>query len=315
MARRGLFGSKSETPSATFHHSAAARFYQTYTVYLQFVAFSPKLTWYQTEIDPLPHLSSCPFPLQYLRRHYTIMLAGSNFQANLYNPWTAAMHTWPIHGGDTPSILGPRPVFPRPQAHTYMAMPQSPTYQPAFYPDMAHGYDAPPPSPLSAPSWDSLALLNHFNTMNLQPPSTYWYMDTGAMAHTSANAGILNSLSPHPKFRHVIVGDGSSLPVTTTGHTSLPSHFSNRPLHLNNVLVAPRIVKNLVSARQFTTNNNVSVKFNPPSFSVKDLLTKRDNIRCNSTGDLYLTPSLMPPMTPPCGTVVSAILVMMHFGV
>ena len=104
-------------------------------------------------------------------------------------------------------------------------------------------------------------------------------MDTGATAHLSSDPGTLSSLSPHPRFSHVVVGDGSTLPVTTSGHVSVPSFFSHRPLHLNNVLVTPRIVKNLVSVRQFTTDNNCSVEFDPLGFSVKDLPTRREILR------------------------------------
>jgi hypothetical protein len=44
--------------------------------------------------------------------------------------------------------------------------------------------------------------------------------------------------------------------------------LSNHPLHLRDVLVTPRIIKNLVSVRQFTTDNNCSVDFDPFGFSV-----------------------------------------------
>lgn len=59
--------------------------------------------------------------------------------------------------------------------------------------------------------------------MSLQQPATDWYMDTAATAHMSADAGTLHSLSPHPIYRQVVVGNGSSIPVATSGHLSL--HF------------------------------------------------------------------------------------------
>jgi hypothetical protein len=48
------------------------------------------------------------------------------------------------------------------------------------------------------------------------------------------------------------MGNGSSLPVTSVGDTTLPGLF-----YLNNILVTPDIIQNLLSVRRFTTNNCV----------------------------------------------------------
>jgi hypothetical protein len=112
------------------------------------------------------------------------------------------------------------------------------------------------------------------------------------------DAGILNSLSPQPVYHHVTIGDGSSVPVSSFGHASLPSFSSNRPLQLHNVLVTPRIIQNLVSVRQFTTDNNCSVDFDPFGFSVKDLFSGRKLLRCNSTGSFILSSTWCPVLSP-----------------
>src|SRR6266542_1484092 len=117
------------------------------------------------------------------------------------------------------------------------------------------------------------------------PPSPAWYMDTGATAHMTSEAGMLSSLFPSAASSNVIVGNGSFLPITNTGHTSLSS--PNRSFYLNNVLVTPTIIKNLISVRQFTLDNNCSVEFDPFGLSVKDLRTRKEILRCNSRGDLY----------------------------
>lgn len=83
----------------------------------------------------------------------------------------------------------------------------------------------------------------------------------------SNNSGILSS-SPIP-FHSAIIPTSSS------------------PLHLNNVLVTPSLVKNLISVRQFTRDNNVSLEFDPAGFSIKDLPTQTVKLRCDSPGDLY----------------------------
>jgi hypothetical protein len=82
--------------------------------------------------------------------------------------------------------------------------------------------------------------------------------DSGATAHLSKDADILHSLSLHPVYSHVTVGDGSSVLVSSFGHASLPFFSSNRSLHLCNVLVTSCIIQNLVSVHQFTTDNNRS---------------------------------------------------------
>ena len=110
-------------------------------------------------------------------------------------------------------------------------------------------------------------------------------MDTGASAHMSLDAGNLTSLSSTPSHKHIMVGDGSSIHVSHSGHTSLSS--SSRHLTLRDVLVTPRIVKNLIFVRQFTRDNLCSVEFDPWGFSVKDLRTGAVILRCSSSGELY----------------------------
>ncbi|KAJ9566937.1 hypothetical protein OSB04_002903 [Centaurea solstitialis] len=117
------------------------------------------------------------------------------------------------------------------------------------------------------------------------PPDHSWYMDTGATNHLASDTGILNSISNMNKLNSVLVGNGTSIPVTHTGHSTLYS--LHRPLHLHNVLITPEIIKNLISVRKFTTDNITSIEFDPFGFSVKDLLTKQLLLRSDSSGDLY----------------------------
>ena len=92
----------------------------------------------------------------------------------------------------------------------------------------------------------------------------------------------------YPTPSSIVVGNGSVIPVTATGSTEL-SPF----LRLNNVLVSPQIIKNLISVRQFTTDNNCSVEFDPAGCSVKALPSWTKIVRCNSSGPLY--PLRLPP--------------------
>ena len=135
---------------------------------------------------------------------------------------------------------------------------------------------APPPGfqqPASGvpSSWDQQSLASTFSTMTLQqPPQTDWYFDSGATSHMTSNSSTLSHiLSPRYPFpSSIVVGDGCLLPITATGVASLPGHLS-----LNNVLVSSRLIKNLISVRRCTSDNNCSVEFDPSGCSVKDLTT------------------------------------------
>jgi hypothetical protein len=76
--------------------------------------------------------------------------------------------------------------------------------------------------------------------------------------------------------------NGNLLPVTSTGTTQLSHNF-----RLNNVFVSPSLIKDLISVRQFTIDNNCSVEFDPLGCFVKDLPTRRVILRCDSSGPLY----------------------------
>jgi hypothetical protein len=157
-------------------------------------------------------------------------------------------------------------------------------------------YQAPSASPWSTPwnpthggSWNQDSLAHSFNTMTLNPPapSSEWYADSGVGSHMTADTGNLSSISPPSSFTpsSIIVGNGAQLPIIATG-----SHifsFLHRNLVLNDVLVSPNIIKNLISIRRFTTDNNCSIEFDPFGLSVKDLHTRNVIVRCNSSGDLY----------------------------
>ncbi|GJY40414.1 ribonuclease H-like domain-containing protein [Tanacetum coccineum] len=107
----------------------------------------------------------------------------------------------------------------------------------------------------------------------------------GANSHLNNSVNSLSENFNTCMYPSVSVGDGHSIPVTNTGHSILKT--SVRPLYLNNVLITPHIVKNLISVRQFIRDNNCTIKFDAFGFSVKDSMTRRVLLRCDSTGDLY----------------------------
>jgi hypothetical protein len=107
--------------------------------------------------------------------------------------------------------------------------------------------------------------------MALAPPPADWVIDSGASNHTTPTTGMLSHSHPPPSTHptSIVVGNGSTLPVTSVGTSVLPG-----PFYLNDVLVAPHITHNLLSVCRFTTGNSCSVEFDPTGFSVKDLATR-----------------------------------------
>jgi hypothetical protein len=95
-------------------------------------------------------------------------------------------------------------------------------------------------------------------------------VDSGAMHHTTSSVGNISILRPLASSNpsSIIVGNDSSLPITSVGDSVLPG-----PFYLNNILLAPDMVQSLFSIRCFTTDNWCSIEFDPFGLSVKDLTT------------------------------------------
>jgi hypothetical protein len=110
-------------------------------------------------------------------------------------------------------------------------------------------------------AWDQQSLANSFNIMALTRLAvTDWVTDSGASNHTTSDTSNLTSVHP-PTFTNpssIIVGNGLALPVTLVGDSALPG-----PFYLNNVLVTPDIIQNILSIRSFTTENWCSMEFDP----------------------------------------------------
>nr|GEU67162.1 ribonuclease H-like domain-containing protein [Tanacetum cinerariifolium] len=141
-----------------------------------------------------------------------------------------------------------------------------------------------PSQPTSLPS--------AYDSMTVQDLT--WNMDIGATSHLISNACNLNTIFNRCLFPSIHVGDGNSILVTNAGHSIILS--IHRPLHLHNVLVTPNIIKNLISVRHFTRDNNCIIEFDAFGFSMKDFLTRHILLRCDSFGDLYpvTKPSTLP---------------------
>jgi hypothetical protein len=134
--------------------------------------------------------------------------------------------------------------------------------------------------------WDPQSITGCLSSTTPAPPTpmTDWVANSGATNHTTPHPGHIFSPRP-PSLAHpssIIVSNGSVLPVTSVGDSVLLG-----PFYLNNVLVAPDLVQNLLSVRRFTINNSCSMEFDPFGSFVKDLATRRVLARYDSTGPLY----------------------------
>ncbi|GKB25388.1 ribonuclease H-like domain-containing protein [Tanacetum coccineum] len=136
--------------------------------------------------------------------------------------------------------------------------------------------------------------LGQLPSMPFHPSQLFASGSQGTSSHLNDYVHCLSNILNMCIYSSVAVGDRRFIPVTNSGHSVLSTPF--RPLHLNNVLITPNIVKNLISVRQFVRDNSCTVEFDPFGFSVKDFITRRVVLRCDSTSELYpvTKPSTIP---------------------
>ncbi|GJV29370.1 ribonuclease H-like domain-containing protein [Tanacetum coccineum] len=176
--------------------------------------------------------------------------------------------------------------------HSRVAQQQHPQYaytSTPSQPTLGQGLLGPAPAQYRP---QATTLPSVFSTMTLHDPT--WHMDTGASSHLNFYTSNLGTIFDKFLYPSVYVGNGNSIPVTNTGHNIIP--FLHRPLHLNNILVTPNILKNLISVRRFTRDNNCTIEFDVFGFFVKDFLTRHILLRCDGSGDLY--PVIKPSTSP-----------------
>jgi hypothetical protein len=69
------------------------------------------------------------------------------------------------------------------------------------------------------------------------------------------------------------------------GSSVIPTHST--PLHLNNVVISPHLIKKLIFIHALTCDNYVSITFEPFCFSIKDFKMGTILLRCDSTCELH----------------------------
>jgi hypothetical protein len=144
--------------------------------------------------------------------------------------------------------------------------------------------------------------------LHLPPTSVQdWVADSSVTHHTTPSVGNISTFRPLASSNpsSIVVGNDSSLPITSVGDSVLP-----KPFYLNNILLSLDMVQSLLSVHHFTTDNWCSIKFDPFSLSVNDLTTKNVIVRSNSIGLLYMM--CLPRSLYPSSSVVAALAVVPH---
>jgi len=85
----------------------------------------------------------------------------------------------------------------------------------------------------------------------------------GALAHMRTDVSQLDKVEPYTGTDKVVVGNGSSLPITHTGFCSPTS-----TLQLNDVFVIPTLTKNLLSVSKLTNDYPLYVSFTDNDFII-----------------------------------------------
>ncbi|GAA0160275.1 hypothetical protein LIER_16863 [Lithospermum erythrorhizon] len=115
--------------------------------------------------------------------------------------------------------------------------------------------------------------------------STQWLLDTGATSHMTPHPGTLSEVRPFTTSSKVLVGNGSTLPITHKDSLSISTPYHS--LKVNDVLVAPQFATNLFSVKKFSHDNNCIFEFDNVGFSLKDKTTRCKTLSCSSPGPLY----------------------------
>ena len=90
---------------------------------------------------------------------------------------------------------------------------------------------------------------------NLQNTIDTLYVDSGASSHMTYNSGILTDLKHYNRPDKIIIGNVSKLDIRNVGNTSRSG------LKLKEVLIVPKLNKNLLSVSKLGKNNCCTLEF------------------------------------------------------
>lgn len=115
-----------------------------------------------------------------------------------------------------------------------------------------------------------------------------WIVDSRATHHITNDIDNLHLTQSYHGSDHLLVGNGSTLPITHTSKTALKTHTHN--LSLPKVLHVPTISQNLLFVSSLCKINHVSVEFLSNKFLVQGLKTRVPILRGPHRDGLYHLP-------------------------
>ena len=105
------------------------------------------------------------------------------------------------------------------------------------------------------------------------PADANWYLDSSVTHHLTNDINNMRVSKAFTGISKLVVGNGARLNMTHIGSAALKSHNSNNAsltLKLNDVLLVPKITKNLISISKLTKDNDVVIEFTNNLCFVKD---------------------------------------------
>lgn len=138
-------------------------------------------------------------------------------------------------------------------------------------------YSAPPSYPAYPPTqtpWSVGSQHTAYATPVMGPAiastQTPWFFDSGATTHVTNNPAHISTPSYHTPST-VTVGNGQSIPVSTSGKGLLPLPTQN--FYLNHILHVPQISHNLLYVHKFALDNNCRLIFYSYGYVIQDITT------------------------------------------
>lgn len=123
-----------------------------------------------------------------------------------------------------------------------------------------------------------------------QYTSSPWLADSGCNAHVTSDLSNLAISNEYNGEENIVVGNGTSLPISHTGSGTRP-YSPSSSFKLSNLLCVPHIFTNLLSVHQLYIDNNCTILFDSDKFVIQDKLTGNTLFQGPSVNGLYpLTP-------------------------
>ena len=120
-----------------------------------------------------------------------------------------------------------------------------------------------------------------------------WILDSGASHHITHDLNQLHLSTPYSGVDQLVVVDGTALPISHTGNSSLQT--PTQTLHLSDILHVPSIAQNLLSVSKLCNTNLISIEFFSDQFLVKDLKSGTTLIKGINKNGLYHIPAQLTP--------------------